>query len=107
MPPRRGADIGRGRPKENAVMLEEIHTLHTMMDIMETAQRITPDERDASAVEESYEEEEEENETTKVTNMLAKVGGKPNVEILVYEKVDDKKNVKFVVTRLKGHAAIW
>ena len=24
-----------------------------------------------------------------------------------YEEVDDKKKVKFAVTRLKGHAAIW
>lgn len=62
--------------------------------------------------------------------MLAKVGGKPKVEIPTYEgslnveeimdwirsldkyvdyeeEVEDKKKVKFVVTRLKGHAAIW
>ena len=24
-----------------------------------------------------------------------------------YEEIDDKKKVKFAVTRLKGHAAIW
>eukprot|EP00253_Pinus_taeda_P019816 PITA_19816 len=61
--------------------------------------------------------------------MLAKVGGKPKVEIPVYEwsinveelmdwissldkyfdyeEVDDKKKVKFAITRLKGHATIW
>jgi len=61
--------------------------------------------------------------------MLAKVVGKSKVEILAYEEilnaeelmdwivslgkyfdyeeVDDKKKMKFVVTRLKGHATIW
>eukprot|EP00253_Pinus_taeda_P007387 PITA_07387 len=61
--------------------------------------------------------------------MLAKVGGKPKVVIpayegslnaeeimdwinsldkyLDYEEVDDKKKVKFVVTRLKDHVTIW
>ena len=61
--------------------------------------------------------------------MSAKVGGKPEVEIhayegslkaeelmdwisslekyFYYEEIDDKKKVKFAVTRLKGHAAIW
>ena len=55
---------------------------------METAQRRAPNEGDASAVEQySEEEEEEENETTKVIKMLAKVGGKPKVEILMYEGI--------------------
>ena len=61
--------------------------------------------------------------------MLAKVGGKPKVEILVYEgslnaeelmdwistldkyfdyeEVDDKKKVKFAITRLECHVANW
>lgn len=53
---------------------------------METAQRRTPDEGVASAAEESFQEEEdEENKATKVIQMLAKVGGKPKVEIPVYE----------------------
>lgn len=36
MPPKRGAGIGRERPEENAVLLEEIQSLHTSMDTMET-----------------------------------------------------------------------
>jgi len=62
--------------------------------------------------------------------MLAKVGGKPKVEIPTYEEIlnaeelmdwinsldkyfdyeketDNKKKVKFAFTRLKGHATIW
>eukprot|EP00253_Pinus_taeda_P024789 PITA_24789 len=61
--------------------------------------------------------------------MLAKVGGKPKAEIPMYggslnigelmdwirsldqyfdyEEVDERKKVKFAVTRLRGHAAIW
>lgn len=71
----------------------------------------------------------EENETIKIIKMLAKVGGKPKMEILMYEgslnaeelmdwirsidqyfdyeEVEENKKVKFAVTRLKGHAAIW
>ena len=70
MPPRRGVGIGRGRPEAN-----EIRSLCTRMDTMETTQRRTPDEGDDSAKEESSEEEEEEeNETTTVIKMLVKVG---------------------------------
>ena len=69
------------------------------------------------------------NETTKVIKMLAKVGGKTKVEIPMYEgslnaeevmdwirsldkyfdyeEVDEKKMVKFAVTRLRGHSTIW
>ena len=100
------------------------------MDTKETAQRRALDEGVESAAEaSSEEEEEEENETTKVIKMLAKVGGKPKVEIPMYEgslnaeelmdwisaldkyfdygEVDDKNKVKFAVTKLKGHATIW
>jgi len=100
------------------------------METIETSQRRTPNEWDDSAKEEySEEEEEEENETTRVIKMLAKVGGKPKVEIPTYEgshnaeelmdwirslnkyfnyeeEVDDKKKVKFSVTKLKSQAAI-
>lgn len=100
------------------------------MEIMETAQRRAPDEGDANAAMESFEEEEEdESEATKVLKILAKESGIPKVEISLYDKnlnvdvlvdwidsldkyfeyeeVDDKKKVKFAVTKLKGHAAIW
>ena len=101
------------------------------METIETTQRRTPDEGDDSNKEEPFEEEEEEeNETTRVIKMLVKVGGKPKMEIPTYkgnlnaeelmdwtksldkyfdyeEEVDEKKKVKFAVTRLKGHAAIW
>jgi len=130
MPPRRGVGVARGRPEANAILLEEIQSLHTRMDTKETAQRRALDEGVESAAEaSSEEEEEEENETTKVIKMLAKVGGKPKVEIPMYEgslnaeelmdwisaldkyfdygEVDDKNKVKFAVTKLKGHATIW
>lgn len=100
------------------------------METIETAQRRIPDEGADSAKEESFEEEEEEdNETTRVIKMLAKVGGKAKMEIPIYEGslnteelmdwinslgkyfdyeegTNDKKKVKFAITRLKGHAAI-
>lgn len=96
---------------------------------METTQRRAPNEGDVSVAEESSEEEEEdESEATKVLKMLTKVSGRLKVEIplydgnlnveelmdqissldkyFYYEEVDDKKKVKFVVTRLKGHSVI-
>ena len=44
MLPRRGDGIGRGRPEANAIILEEIRSLHTRMETIETAQRRIPDE---------------------------------------------------------------
>eukprot|EP00253_Pinus_taeda_P027613 PITA_27613 len=130
MPPRRGDGIDRGRLVANAVLLEEIQNLRTRMETMETAQRGAPDEGDASATEESSEEEEQdESEAANILKILAKVSGRPKVEIPLYERnlnveelmdwissldkyfdyeeFDDKKKVKFAVTRLKGHATIW
>eukprot|EP00253_Pinus_taeda_P001707 PITA_01707 len=101
------------------------------METIETTQRRTPDEgADNTKEESSEEEEEEENETTIVIKMLAKVGGKTNMEIPTYEGIlnaeelmdlinsldkyfdyeeeaDNKNKVKFSVTRLRGHATIW
>eukprot|EP00253_Pinus_taeda_P002204 PITA_02204 len=98
---------------------------------METTQRRAPDVKTESSLEESDEEDEarEETETAKVLKMLAKVGSKPKIEIPMYdgslnaeevmdwirsidqyfdyEEVEENKKVKFAVTRLKGHAAIW
>lgn len=86
MPLRGGAGIGQGRPEAKALLLEEIQSLCMRMETIETAQRRTPDEGADSTKEESSEEEEdEENETTKVIKMLAKVGGKPKMEIPTYE----------------------
>lgn len=83
---RRG--ISRGRPEPNAILLEEVQILHARMETIETAQRRAPDEGAESSSEESatnVEEVEEDNETTKVIMMLVKVGGKPKVEIPMYE----------------------
>eukprot|EP00253_Pinus_taeda_P030391 PITA_30391 len=101
------------------------------METMETAQRRAPDVKTESSSEASDEEDEagEETETAKVLKMLAKVGSKPKIEIPMYdgslnaeelmdwirsidqyfdyEEVEENKRVKFTVTRLKGHAAIW
>eukprot|EP00253_Pinus_taeda_P012243 PITA_12243 len=129
MPPRRG--IGRGRPEPNAVLVDKVRRLRERMETMETAHRRAPDVTTESSSEESDEEDGagEENETAKVLKMLAKVGSKPKIEIPMYdgslnaeelmdwirsidqyfnyEEVEENKKVKFAVTRLKGHAAIW
>ena len=129
MPPRR--EIGQGRPEPYAVLIDEVRRLRERMETMETAQRRAPDVKTESSSEESEEEAEagEENETAKVLKMLAKVGSRPKIEIPMYEgslnaeelmdwirsidqyfdseEVEVNKRVKFGVTRLKGHAAIW
>lgn len=129
MPPRR--EIGQGRPEPYAVLIDEVRRLRERMETMETAQRRAPDVKTESSSEESEEEVEagEENETAKVLKMLAKVGRRPKIEIPMYEgslnaeelmdwirsidqyfdseEVEVNKRVKFGVTRLKGHAAIW
>lgn len=130
MPQRRGASIGSSRPVANAVLLDEIRSLHTRMETIETSQRRATDEGDARVIEESSEEEEEiESEAAKVLKVLAKECGRPKMEIPLYdgnlnveelmdwinslnkyfeyeEEVDGKNKVKFVATRLKGHTAI-
>lgn len=86
IPPRRGVDIGRGRPETNSILLEEVRSLRTTMKKIETAQRRPPNEGDDSSSEESPEGElDEDSETTKIIKMLAKLGGKPMVEIPMYE----------------------
>lgn len=60
MPSRRGTGIGRGRPEENAVLLDEFWSLHTIMDTMEITQRRTHGQAVDSPVKESSEEEEED-----------------------------------------------
>lgn len=129
IPPRRGDGIGQGRPKAYAILVEEVRSLCTRMETIEAAQRRAHDERDEiSSQAYSAEEVDEDNETTKFIKMLEKVGGKPKVEIPMYEgslnteelmdwmrsldqyfdyeEVDERKMVKFAVTRLRGHVAI-
>lgn len=122
MPPRRGDGIGQGRPVANSILMDEIWSLCTRMETMETAQRRTTDEGDAIATEESSKEEEEvESEATKVLKVLAKASGRLKMEIPLYdgilnveelmdwissldkyfyyeEEFDDKNKVKFGVT---------
>lgn len=71
MLPRRG--IGRGRPEQNVVLIEEVQSLRARMETIETVQRRAPDEGDKSSSEESVAEEvDEDNETTKVIKMLVR-----------------------------------
>ena len=87
------------------------------------------DDSDEEADFESYEEEEEEPEEVKILKMLMKTGGRPRIEVPMYscnlnveeimdwintlskyfdfEEIEDKNNVRYAATRLKGHAAIW
>jgi hypothetical protein len=102
------------------------------MEDMETSMKREPDTRDINESEETTTSEEEEGEETteeKLIRVVTKVGARPKVEVPMYEGnlnveelidwinaldkyfdyeyVDEEKKVKYVVTRLKGHATLW
>jgi hypothetical protein len=56
--------IGRGRPVENTMFLQEVIHLHARMEAMETTQRREPGIGDVNEAKESLGEEEIEEETT-------------------------------------------
>jgi glucose-6-phosphate isomerase len=133
MPPRRGQGVpigaGRGRPVGNTAMQEEMRQLKARLEAMEAIQRRDPDAGDISEGETSEEEQDEVTKEERVLRMLVKVGGRPKVEVPMYEgnlnveelmdwintmdkyfdfeEVEDRKKVKYATTRLKGHATIW
>ena len=74
--------MGHGRLTANATFLEEIRHLRTKIATMEIYQKRAAEEEYVSEIEESSEEEEEEeSEEAKVFKVLAKVSGKPIMEI--------------------------
>jgi hypothetical protein len=131
MSPRR-----RDRPMPNPVVEREMRELHARFDAMETAQRCTVDVWDIS---ESESENEAENEGEEVAvedaadeclfRVVARIGAREKMDILVYEgnldveelldwiraldkyfdyeDVDEDKKFKHAITRLKGHATLW
>jgi Icc-related predicted phosphoesterase len=104
-----------------------------ILEVMEAVQRRALDAGDISDVESEEVEVEEaagENVVEEcLLSMVVRLGARAKIEVLMfegnldaeelldwirsmdkyfdYEYVDEDKNVRFVVTRLKGHATLW
>jgi hypothetical protein len=122
MTPRR-----RERPMPDPIVEREMRELRARLDVMETTQRHTVDARDVNEAERENEagaEEEVAVEDTakeclfRVVARIEALEGNLDVEELLdwframdkyfdYEDVEEDKKVKHVVTRLKGHVALW
>jgi hypothetical protein len=131
MPPRR-----RDRPMPDLAVEREMHELHARLDAMETTQRCTVNASDISKTESENEAGNEGEEVAvedaadeRLFRVVARIGAREKMEIPMYEGnldveelldwigamdkyfdyevVQEDKKVKHVVTRLKGHAALW
>jgi predicted DsbA family dithiol-disulfide isomerase len=124
----------RGRPVANVEVIEEMRNLQARLEAMEVSQRRGVDLGDVSEEEEVAEveegaEPEEEGVEEKLIRAIMGVSSRPRMEVPLYEgnlnvdelmdwistldkyfeyeNVPDEKKVKFVVTRMKGHALLW
>ena len=123
-----GAGRRRGRPVANVEVLETMQQIQARLEAIEVGQHRYPED-----VSEPEAEEEEENvELTPDMRLFRSVLGstsRPRLEVSAfvgglnpkylidwinemnkcfdYEEMGDEKRVKFVVTRLKGHASLW
>jgi hypothetical protein len=130
MPPRR-----RDRPMPDPTVEREMRELHARLDAMETTQRCTIDTRDIIEADSENEVGHKEEVTVKYVvdeclfKVVARIGAIEKMEIPMYEgnldveelldwiraldkyfnyeDVEEDRKFKHVVTRLKGHAALW
>jgi hypothetical protein len=131
MPSRR-----RDRPMPNPAVEREMRELHARLDAMETTQRHTVEIGDISEIDSENEDGNDGEEVaTKdaadecIFKVVARIGARAKMEIPMYkgnldveelldwiraldkyfdyENVEGDKKVKHIVTRLKGHAALW
>ena len=131
---RAGRAQGRGgRPMGNVKLREEIRRLQACLQAMEVGRQRDHKARDVSEVGEEAREKgaahvEEALEVKLLRSVLGSSSrpkpklstydGSLTTESLIdwineldkyfeYEEIDDDRKVKFAVTRLKGHAALW
>jgi hypothetical protein len=125
----------RGRQMTDPAMEREMRDLRARLEDMETSQRHTVSAGDLSDSESEIEAEHEEEvaaedaSNERLIRSIARMGAREKMDILVYEGnldaeelldsiralgtyfdyeyVEEDKKVKHVVTRLKGHAALW
>jgi hypothetical protein len=125
----------RGRPAGNPEMERQMRDLRARLEEMETAQRRgvgAGDLSDSEVEEEAGHEEEvtaEDASTERLIKAISRMSSKTKMDIPVYEgnldaeelldwiraldtyfdyeDIEEDKKVRHVVTRLKGHAALW
>jgi hypothetical protein len=125
----------RGRQMTYPAMEKEMRDLQARLEDMETAQRRTVSAGDLSDSESEIEAEHEEEVAVEdasnehLIKAIARMGARAKMDIpfyegnldakelldwiraldtyFDYEDVEEDKKVKHVVTRLKGHAALW
>jgi hypothetical protein len=126
----------RGRQMPDPAMERDMHDLHARLEDMETTQRRTAGAGDLSDSESEYEIGHEGEEVIvedaaieRLIRVVARMGAKEKMDILVYkrnldaeelldwiraldtyfdyEDVEEDKKVKHAVTRLRGHATLW
>jgi hypothetical protein len=125
----------RGRQMTDPVMERQMRDLRARLEDMETAQRHTVSARDLSDSKREVEVEREEEVAAEdasnehLIRAIARMGAREKMDIPIYEgnldaeelldwiraletyfdyeDVEEDKKVKHVVTRLKGHAALW
>jgi hypothetical protein len=125
----------RGRQVTNPKMERQMHDLRARLEDMETTQRGTISAGDFSDSESEVEAEREEEVAAEeasnehLIRAIARMGAKAKMDIpfydgnlnaeelldwiraldtyFDYEDIEEDKKVKNVVTRLKGHAALW
>jgi hypothetical protein len=125
----------RDRPMLDPAMEREMHELRASLDAMETAQSHTVDTRDISEADSENEaghEEEvaiEDAVDERLLKVVSRISATAKVDIPLYEgnldveellewiramdkyfdyeDFEEDKKVKHVVTRLKGHVALW
>jgi hypothetical protein len=127
---------GRGRQVPNPDMEREMRDIHARLEDMETSQRCTASVGDVSESESEDEAGHEREEVTAedaanehLLRDVARMGAREEMDIPVYEgnldaeelldwirdldtyfdyeDVEEDKKVKHVVTRLRGHPALW
>jgi hypothetical protein len=125
----------RGRHMTDPVMERQMRDLRARLEDMETVQICTASARDLSDSENEAEAEREEEvavedaSNERLIKAIARMGAREKMDIPVYEgnldaeelldwiraldtyfdyeDVEEDKKVRHVVTRLKGHAALW
>ena len=122
---------GGGRPIVNAEVMEVMQQITTRLEVMETRNQGNGNDGDISELEIESPKEEDHVAITPEMRFLKSVLGsssKPRPEIPIYqgslnpeelidwindmekffdyEEMEEEKKVKFVVTKLKGHAAL-
>lgn len=120
---------GKGRPVANAEIMETVEELRARLDALTSDRNIDDGDVSEPEVEATEEEVVEVTPEMRFFQSVLRSTARPKIEVPVYqgglnreelidwincmeklfdyEETEDEKKVKFAVTKLKGHAALW